>query len=61
VKSFGLRVLLVLALSAGHAVAQQVFNFSLVDVNPNSARHNTAVTPRDYLLHVSGYYFGNAG
>jgi hypothetical protein len=36
-------------------------NFRLVDENPNSARHGSKVSPRDYLLQVSGYYFGDAG
>jgi hypothetical protein len=41
--------------------AQVVPDFSLVDQNPNSVRFNTPVSPRDYLLQVSGYYFGDAG
>jgi hypothetical protein len=36
-------------------------DFSLQDVNPASPRANTMVSPRDYLLQVSGYYFGDAG
>lgn len=35
-------------------------DFSLVDVNPGSERRNSAVSPRDYLFQVSGYYFGAA-
>jgi hypothetical protein len=36
-------------------------DFQLVDMNPNSARFNSPVSPRDYLLQVSGYYFAFAG
>jgi hypothetical protein len=35
-------------------------DFSLVDVNHNSASHNQAVSPRDYLDQVSAWYFGHA-
>jgi hypothetical protein len=35
-------------------------DFSLIDVNPNSARHDEAVSPRDYLGSTSAYYFGSA-
>ena len=35
-------------------------DFSLIDVNPNSARHDEAVSPRDYLGSISAYYFGHA-
>jgi hypothetical protein len=37
-----------------------VSDFKLHDVNPNSVRRNSPVSPRDYLLQVSGYYFGKA-
>jgi hypothetical protein len=36
-------------------------DFKLADANPNSVRFGTLVSPRDYLLQVSGYYFGSAG
>jgi len=36
-------------------------DFRLMDVNPNSERYTAPVSPRDYILQVSGYYFGNAG
>ncbi len=36
-------------------------DFKLYDTNPNSARSGATVSPRDYLLQVSGYYFGDAG
>jgi len=54
----------VLALAAGFATAwagDPVPDFRLVDVNPNSERYQARVSPRDYLLQVSGYYFGTAG
>ena len=41
--------------------AGQVPDFKLTDANPNSVRFGTSVSPRDYLLQVSGYYFGFAG
>ena len=41
--------------------AASVADFRLLDVNPNSVRGNSLVSPRDYLLQVSGYYFGEAG
>lgn len=34
-------------------------DFSLPDVNPNSALFETNVSPRDYLGQVSGWYFGH--
>lgn len=39
---------------------QQVPNFSIQDVNPNSARSGEMVSPRDYLGSVSAWYFGHA-
>jgi hypothetical protein len=41
--------------------ADQVPDFRLTDANPQSNRHGAQVSPRDYLLQVSGYYFGSAG
>ena len=38
-----------------------VSDFRLPDVNPHSPRYLAPVSPRDYLLQVSGYYFGWAG
>jgi hypothetical protein len=40
--------------------AQPVPDFRLPDVNPTSPRFGAAVSPRDYRLQVSGYYFGAA-
>jgi hypothetical protein len=39
----------------------QVPDFVLPDVNSHSSRSNQMVSPRDYILQVSGYYFGTAG
>jgi len=36
-------------------------DFQLRDVNPNSPRKNQTVSPRDYRLQISAYYFGAAG
>ena len=35
-------------------------DFGLVDVNPTSSTYQQAVSPRDYLKQVSGWYFGHA-
>lgn len=35
-------------------------DFSVEDVNPNSARDGELVSPRDYLGEVSAWYFGHA-
>jgi hypothetical protein len=35
-------------------------DFRLENVNPNSPRFQAQVSPRDYILQVSGYYFGHA-
>lgn len=34
-------------------------DFSLEDVNPASSTYQQAVSPRDYLEQVSGWYFAN--
>lgn len=34
--------------------------FSLLDVNPNSATTGTNVSPRDYVRRLSAWYFGHA-
>jgi hypothetical protein len=38
-----------------------VADFHLEDVNSNSPRYGARVSPRDYLLRVSAFYFGTAG
>lgn len=48
------------ALAALPLHAQMEPEFSLSDVNPNSARYGKRVSPRDYLLQVSAFYFGAA-
>jgi hypothetical protein len=40
--------------------AQQVPDFSLQDTNPRSPRYGSAVSPRDYVMQVCGFYFGTA-
>ena len=42
------------------ASAGMVSDFDLVDVNPTSSTYQQAVSPRDYLKQVSGWYFGHA-
>jgi hypothetical protein len=40
--------------------AEPMQDFRLVDANPNSARFGQTVSPRDYRLQISAYYFGYA-
>jgi hypothetical protein len=35
-------------------------DFSLEDVNPNSATYQTLVSPRDHLGRISAWYFGHS-
>jgi hypothetical protein len=49
------------SLAVGLFAAEPVPDFRLRDENPNSPRSQAEVSPRDYLLQVSGYYFGDAG
>ena len=52
----------ILGVATSQAIeAASVPDFKLLDVNPNSIRSKSLVSPRDYLLQVSGYYFGAAG
>ncbi len=44
---------------SGHA--QTVANFALPDINPKSVRYTEVVSPDNYRLQVSAYYFGSAG
>jgi hypothetical protein len=44
----------------GAQVAEPVPDFSLLDVNPASPTANQPVSPRDYLMRVSAWYFGHA-
>ncbi|MEW6159162.1 MAG: hypothetical protein AB1813_17185 [Verrucomicrobiota bacterium] len=40
--------------------AELVPDFTLMDVNTQSDRKGGAVSPRNYLLQVAGFYFGQA-
>lgn len=44
----------------GAPVAAPVPDFSLLDVNPASPTADQPVSPRDYLMRVSAWYFGHA-
>lgn len=35
-------------------------DFSLLDVNETSLTYNKQLSPRDYLEHISAWYFGHA-
>lgn len=39
------------------AIGEEVPDWSLVDVNPYSVTLNQAVSPRDYVGQVAGFYF----
>jgi hypothetical protein len=41
-------------------IVGQVPDFSLIDVNPNSATHGVAISPRGQLGKISAWYFGHA-
>lgn len=62
----GMRSILPIAVLVGCAAgggpdpSRPVPDFSLEDVNPSSARFETAVSPRDLKGQVSGWYFGHA-
>lgn len=45
----------------GQAPQEPKSDFLLRDVNPNSPRNGKVVSPRDYRLQISAYYFGAAG
>lgn len=49
------------AQASAAASAEAKPDFQLRDVNPNSPRKNQTVSPRDYRLQISAYYFGAAG
>ena len=42
------------------APLQHAPDVALVDVNPNSSRHDESISPRDYMNQVSVWYFGHA-
>jgi hypothetical protein len=55
-------ILRIVLASAGMAAAfaQPVPDFQLRDVSAASTRHAAVVSPRDYIMQVSGYYFGSS-
>lgn len=48
------------AVEFGEGEATAMPDFTLTDVNTASATANQGVSPRDYLRHVTGWYFGTA-
>lgn len=44
----------------GELGANPVPDFSLTDVNPNSATYNQTVSPRQYLGKITAWYFGHS-
>lgn len=54
-------LLLLAFLTAGVWAANPVPDFHLVDTNPNSPRSQEQVSPRDYMLRISAFYFATAG
>lgn len=54
----GLRAFALL-LGTGMSFAQAP-DFRLLDLSSTSPRRGTVVSPRDYIMQVSGYYFGSA-
>jgi hypothetical protein len=52
---------LVLGVGSGPGSAWgQAPDFHLLDVSSESPRRQTVVSPRDYIMQVSGYYFTQA-
>jgi hypothetical protein len=51
---------LLLALLGTATVLAQAPDFRLTDVGSLSPRRGKIVSPRDYIMQVSGYYFGAA-
>jgi len=56
-----LSILLCAGVMAVQAQQMPVPDFQLRDVNPHSPRASATVSPRDYRLQISAYYFGAAG
>ncbi len=46
--------------TSGPALGTLAPDFAIRDVNPNSARYQAPVSPRDYFGRVSAWYFGHA-
>jgi len=57
---FIIRVLAFTSLAVSVRSATVAPDFHLEDVNDDSVRFDTIVSPRDYVLQVTGYYFGHA-
>jgi hypothetical protein len=49
------------SLGSSIRAATVVPDFHLEDANDESVRFETMVSPRDYVLQVTGFYFGHAG
>jgi hypothetical protein len=63
IKKLSFTALAAFAAVAAALGAEPVPDFQLRDLNTASPRYSaigTAVSPRDYILQVSGYYFGHA-
>ena len=56
-----LAILAAVPASKAQSSTEPVPDFLLRDVNPNSPRNTKIVSPRDYRLQISAYYFGAAG
>lgn len=48
------------AIGEGEDIGQQVPDFQLVDVNPNSATYNNDFSPRDLLGQTGALYFAHS-
>jgi len=46
--------------TGGAMIAEVVPDFTILDVNPSSGTFDQPVSPRDYLMRVSAWYFGHA-
>jgi hypothetical protein len=63
IKALKFTALATFAAVAATLGAEPVPDFQLRDLNTASPRYSAAaaaVSPRDYILQVSGYYFGHA-
>jgi len=57
----GVAVLLLAGCSGGGGgTSSPVPDFTLQDLNPNSATYMEAVSPRDHMQHVTAWYFGTS-
>jgi hypothetical protein len=59
--SYLVLLLLFMGLGAARAQVSSMPDFELKDFNPSSPRNGRLVSPRDYLLHISAYYFASTG